>query len=50
MIIRPKDNEKGKIEIEYYTASDFERIVEQLAGTRGHSGKKTRKLKLIFHF
>ena len=31
--IKPKDNNKGKIEIEYYTANDFERIVEQLAGS-----------------
>ena len=30
--IKPKDNKKGKIEIEYYTANDFERIAEQLAG------------------
>ena len=29
--IKPKDNQKGKIEIEYYTQNDFERIVEQLA-------------------
>ena len=29
--IKPKDNEKGKIEIEYYTANDFEKIVEYLA-------------------
>ena len=29
--IKPKDNEKGKIEIEYYTANDFEKIIEYLA-------------------
>ncbi|MBR5406934.1 MAG: ParB/RepB/Spo0J family partition protein [Lachnospiraceae bacterium] len=28
--IKPKDNKKGKIEIEYYTANDFERIAEQI--------------------
>lgn len=32
--IKPKDNQKGKIEIEYYTQNDFERIVEQLAMIR----------------
>lgn len=31
VVIKPKDNEKGKIEIEYYTANDFERIVEYLS-------------------
>ncbi|MCR5358083.1 MAG: ParB/RepB/Spo0J family partition protein [Lachnospiraceae bacterium] len=31
--IKPKDNKKGKIEIEYYTANDFERIAEQLIGS-----------------
>ena len=31
VLIKPKDNEKGKIEIEYYTASDFERIAEYLS-------------------
>ena len=30
--IKPKDNDKGRIEIEYYTANDFERIAELLAG------------------
>jgi ParB family chromosome partitioning protein len=29
--IKPKDNEQGKIEIEYYTSNDFERIVEYLS-------------------
>ena len=28
--IKPKDNSKGKIEIEYYTANEFERIAEML--------------------
>ena len=31
VVIKPKDNEKGNIEIEYYTANDFERIVEYLS-------------------
>ena len=29
--IKPKDNSKGKIEIEYYTINEFERIAELLA-------------------
>lgn len=33
VMIKPKDNQKGKIEIEYYTQNDFERIVEQLTAT-----------------
>ena len=28
--IKPKDNSKGKIEIEYYTSNEFERIAELL--------------------
>ncbi|MCR5509108.1 MAG: ParB/RepB/Spo0J family partition protein [Lachnospiraceae bacterium] len=30
VIIKPKDNKKGKIEIEYYSANEFERIAEQI--------------------
>ncbi len=30
--IKPKTNKSGKIEIEYYTENDFERIAEQLIG------------------
>ena len=33
--IKPKDNNKGKIEIEYYTTNDFERIIERLTGSAG---------------
>jgi ParB family chromosome partitioning protein len=35
VLIKPKDNMKGKIEIEYYTQNDFERIVEQLISSAG---------------
>lgn len=28
--IKPKDNQSGRIEIEYYSSNDFERIVEQI--------------------
>ncbi|MCR4806363.1 MAG: ParB/RepB/Spo0J family partition protein [Lachnospiraceae bacterium] len=31
--IKPKDNDKGKIEIEYYTQTEFERIALQLINT-----------------
>ncbi len=33
VVIKPKDNKKGKIEIEYYSANDFERIAEQLVAS-----------------
>jgi ParB family chromosome partitioning protein len=33
--IKPKDNNKGKIEIEYYTQNEFERIALLLANTQG---------------
>ena len=33
--IKPKDNNKGKIEIEYYTQNEFERIALLLANSQG---------------
>ena len=33
--IKPKDNSKGKIEIEYYTQNEFERIALLLANSQG---------------
>ena len=33
--IKPKDNDKGKIEIEYYTQNEFERIALQLINSVG---------------
>ena len=35
VIIKPKDNNKGKIEIEYYTQNEFERIALLLANSQG---------------
>lgn len=35
VVIKPKDNNKGKIEIEYYTQNEFERIALLLANSQG---------------
>lgn len=35
VIIKPKDNNKGKIEIEYYTQNEFERIALLLTNVQG---------------